>query len=224
MDKTAFLYLRFTIHDLRERVKAMKSPVSYPLRITLSCSLLFMFALLVAHEARCQDLRLPFTAAPPPMKFVPRSEREQLSSITDAKAHTREALQLAEERLARAEQLTAGQQYEAATEELGIYQGLIEDALHFLKATNGKSNKSRDTYKYLDLTLHTHCARLEAIRRVTPSEYAVNVKAICQYARDIRAQALNSFFGDNVIKETSENEKGASEAPSKDSTTEVKKQ
>ena len=87
-----------------------------------------------------------------------------------------------------------------------------------------RSNKSRDTYKYLDLTLHTHCARLEAIRRVTPSEYAVNVKAICQYARDIRAQALNSFFGDNVIKETSENEKGASEAPSKDSTTEVKKQ
>ena len=202
----------------------MKSPVSYPLRITLSCSLLFTFALFVAHEARCQDLRMPFVAAPPPMKFVPRTEREQLSGITDAKAHTRAALQLAEERLARAEQLTAGQQYEAATEELGIYQGLIEDALHFLKATNGKSNKSRDTYKYLDLTLHTHCARLEAIRRVTPSEYAVNVKAICQYARDIRAQALNSFFGDNVIKETSENEKGASEAPSKDSTTEVKKQ
>ena len=226
MDKTAFLYLRFTIYDLRERVKAMKSPVSYPLRITLSCSLLFTFALLVAHEARCQDLRMPFVAAPPPMKFVPRTEREQLSGITDAKAHTRAALQLAEERLARAEQLTAGQQYEAATEELGIYQGLIEDALHYLgKATSGKGNKSRDTYKYLDLTLHTHCTRLEAIRRVTPSEYAVNVKAICQYARDVRAQALNSFFGDTVIKETSENEKGASDATSKDSAaTETKKQ
>ena|SRR5947209_12414600 len=204
----------------------MKSPVSYPLRITLSCSMLFTFALLVAHEARCQDLRLPFTAAPPPMKFVPRSERDQLSSITDAKAHTREALALAEERLARAEQLTAGQQYEAATEELGIYQGLIEDALHFLgTATSGKGNKARDTYKYLDLTLHTHCARLEAIRRVTPSEYAVNVKAICEYARDVRTSALNSFFGDTVIKETSGNEKGTGEANSKDSSAaEVKKQ
>lgn len=173
---------------------------------------------------------MPFTAAPPPMKFVPRSEREQLSGITDAKAHTREALQLAEERLARAEQLTASQQYEAASTELGIYQGLIEDALHYLsKVTNSRSNKSRDTYKYLDLTLHTHCVRLEAIRRSTPSEYAVNVKAICEYARDVRTQALNSFFGDTVIKETSEGEKGAGEAnstkDSKDSSaTEAKKQ
>lgn len=204
----------------------MNSPVSYPLRITLSCSLLFTFALLVAHEARCQDLRMPFTSAPPPMKFVPRTERDQLSGIADAKAHTREAVRLAEERLARAEQLTAGQQYEAATEELGIYQGLIEDALHFLeKTTSSKGNKSRDTYKYLDLTLHTHCARLEAIRRVTPSEYAVNVKAICEYARDVRAAALNSFFGDTVIKETSENQKSTVDASSKDSSaTEVKKQ
>lgn len=204
----------------------MNAPVSYPLRITLSCSLLFTFALLVAHEARCQDLRLPFTAAPPPMKFVPRTEREQLSSIMDAKAHTREALALAEERLARAEQLTAGQQYEAAAEELGIYQGLIEDALHFLgKSMSGNGNKSRDIYKYLDLTLHTHCTRLEAIRRVTPSEYAVNVKTICEYARDVRASALNSFFGDTVIKETSGNEKSTGEANSKDSSAaEVKKQ
>ena len=204
----------------------MKSPVSYSLRITLSCSLLFTFALLTAHEARCQDMRLPFTAAPPPMKFVPRTEREELSSITDAKAHTREAVRLAEERLARAEALTAGQQYEAATEQLGIYQGLIEDAIRFLeKASNGKSNKSRDTYKYLDLKLHTHCARLEAIRRVTPSEYAVNVKAICEYARDVRAAALNSFFGDTVIKETSEDGKTIGSANSKDSpSAESKKQ
>ncbi|MDQ3820668.1 MAG: hypothetical protein M3362_23705 [Acidobacteriota bacterium] len=204
----------------------MKSPVSYPLGITLSCSLLFTFALLITHEARCQDMRMPFTAAPPPMKFVPRTERDQLSGITDAKAHTREALQLAEERLARAEQLTAGQQYEAATEQLGIYQGLIEDAIRFLeKGANGKSNKARDIYKNLDLALHTHCARLEAIRRITPSEYAVNVKAICEYARDVRTAALNSFFGDTVIKETSENEKSQVDANSKDSSaTEAKKQ
>jgi hypothetical protein len=204
----------------------MNSPVSYPLRITLSCSLLFTFALLVAHEARCQDMRMPFTAAPPPMKFVPRTEREQLASITDAKAHTREALSLAEERLLRAEQLTAEQRYEAASTELGIYQGLIEDALSYLgKITNNKSNKSRNTYRYLDLTLHTHCVRLEAIRRSTPSEYAVNVKAICEYARDARAQALNSFFGDTVIKETSENEKSTGGANSKDSSAiEAKKQ
>jgi len=204
----------------------MKSLICFRTRIALSCPLLLTFALLAAYEARAQDMRMPFLPAPPPMKFVPRSERTQLQSVSDAKAHTRAAIELAEARLARAEQLTASQDFEAASAELGIYQGLIEDALHFLHdATAGKGNKMRDTYKRLELAIRAHCTRLEAIRRVTPSEYAVNVKAICEYARDARDAAINSFYGDTVLKDSAEGEKVSSgEGAKDDASSQAKKQ
>jgi len=196
----------------------MNFPIFFRIRIALSCPLLLTLALFVTDGVRGQDLRTTFAPAPPPMKFVPRSERTQLSSVSDAKAHTRAAIELAEARLARAEQLTAGQQFDAASAELGIYQGLIEDTLRFLgDAAGGKGNKMRDVYKRLELAIRAHCTRLEAIRRVTPSEYAINVKAICEYARDARDTALNSFYGDTVIKDSAEGEKVSGDEGAKDS-------
>lgn len=140
------------------------------------------------------------------MKFVSRSERTQLSATRDAKSRTRAAILMAEARLARAEQLTAGLQYEAASAELGIYQGLVDDALHYLEGIETKK-RSRDIYKKLELSLRAHCARIEAIRRMTPAEHAVHVKAICELARSARSEALNAFFGDTVIREDAPEEK-----------------
>jgi len=165
----------------------------------------------IAPEARGQDFSTPLIAAPPPpMKFVSRNERTQLSATRDAKARIRAVIELAELRLSRAEQLTAGQQYEGASTELGNYQGLIEDALNYLDGADAKK-ASRDTYKRLELALRAHCVRLEGIRRATPSEYAIHVKAICECARNARAEALNGFYGDTVIRgDTAENEKVSS--------------
>jgi len=196
----------------------MNSPLSFRKRIALSYPLLLTFALLAAYEVRAQDMHTTFAPAPPPMKFVPSSERTQLSSVSDVKSHTRAAIELAEARLARAEQLTSTQQFEAASTELGIYQGLIEDTIRFLHdASQGKGNKMRDTFKRLELAIRAHCTRLEAIRRVTPSEYAVNVKAICEYARQARDAALNSFYGDTVIKDSAVGEKISSDEGAKGS-------
>ncbi|HEX8846705.1 MAG TPA: hypothetical protein VF791_18815 [Pyrinomonadaceae bacterium] len=179
----------------------MNSPLSCSWRITSGCCLSFAFALLVAFEARAQDVRLPFVSAPPPMKFVPRSERTQLSVVRDAKARTRTTIELAEGRLVRAEQLTTGQQFDAASAELGIYQGLIEEALRYLNEVKTGNNKMRDTYKRLELTLRTHSARLEAIRRTTPTEYKGNINAIADFTCTARTEALNCFFG-QVMQET----------------------
>ena len=169
-------------------------------RIVLGCCLLAVAAAFGVPEARGQDGPTPLISAPaPPMKFVSRGERTQLSATRDAKARTRATIELAETRLARAEQLTAEQKYNAASGELGVYQGLIEDALDYLDDITKNDNKLRDTYKRLELALRTHCMRLEAIRRVTPSEYAVHIKAICECARNARTEALNSFYGDTVV-------------------------
>ena len=177
----------------------MNSTLSCRLRIVLSCCLLVAFVVLIAPEASGQEYHLPVISAPPPMKFVSRSERTQLSAARDAKARTRATIELAESRLSRAEMLTAGQQYDAASSELGMYQGLVDDALIYLDKAESKK-KLRDTYKRLELSLRAHSARIEAIRRVTPAEYAVNVKAICECARNARTQALNAFYGDTVIR------------------------
>lgn len=187
--------------------------------VVSSCCLLFASALFLAPPARAQDVRLPLVAAPPPMKFVPRSERAQLSSTRDAKSRARAALELAEARLSQAEALTAAQQFDAASAELGIYQGLIEDAIYNLGEATKGNNKQRDTYKRLEQALRAHCSRIEAIRRITPSEYAVNVKAICECARNARTECLNAFYGDTVVREVSrEDEKVSGDASHKDST------
>ena len=180
----------------------MNYPLSSRVRTAIGCSLVFASAVFLAIEVRAQDVRLPLVSAPPPMKFVPRNERSQLSATRDAKSRTRAAIELAELRLARAEELTGMQQYDGASAELGVYQGLIEDALYSLNETK-KVNKQRDIYKRLELSLRSHCARIEAIRRVTPNEYAVNIKAICECARKVRTEALNGFYGDTVVRQDS---------------------
>jgi hypothetical protein len=192
------------------------------MRIGLSCCLLVAVVVFIAPEARGQDYQMSLDSAgpPPPMKSVSRTERTQLLATRDAKGRTRATIELAEARLARAEQLTAGQQYDAASAELGMYQGLVEDALHYLNdAQTGK--KQRDVYKRLELALRAHCARIEGIRRVTPAEYAVHVKAICECARNARAEALNGFYGETVIRrDLLEGEKhsgGGAAADAKDS-------
>lgn len=190
-------------------------------RIVLGCCLLTVAAAaFVAPEARAQDGHMPFISAPaPPMKFVSRGERTQLSATRDAKTRMRATIELAEARLARAEQLTAEQNYNAASAELGIYQGLIEDALDYMDDITKNDNKLRDTYKRFELALRTHCMRLEAIRRVTPSEYAVHVKSICECARNARSEALNSFYGDTVVPASSmrDEAKGGGDENAKDS-------
>ena len=180
----------------------MNSTLSCRMRIVLSCCLLVAVVVLIAPQAHGQEHHLPVISAPPPMRFVSRSERTQLAAARDAKARTRATIELAEARLSRAELLTAGQQYDAASSELGMYQGLVDDALIYLNKADSKK-KLRDTYKRLELSLRTHSARIEAIRRVTPAEYAVNVKAICECARNARTEALNGFYGDTVIRNNS---------------------
>ena len=183
----------------------MNSTLSCRTRIAVGCCSLVAVIVFIAPEARGQDNHLPLISSPPPpMRFVSRNERMVLSTARDAKARTRSTIELAEARLSRAEQLTAGQQYEAASAELGIYQGLIDDALAYLDGAEPK--KQRDVYKRLELALRAHCARLESIRRVTPSDYAVHIKAICECARNARTEALNAFYGDTVIQDASPGE------------------
>lgn len=141
-------------------------------------------------------------AAPPPMKFIPSELRSRLAAEEkDMKDRTKLAIQFAAERLASAEAHTQAENYDAAGLELGVYQALISDAVKFIKQTGRSDNKARDNFKRIDLALREHTPRIEKIRRQTPAQSAVHVKAALDFVRDSRTTALESFYGDTVLRE-----------------------
>lgn len=179
----------------------MASSLSRKLEMAAGLLAALGLILLLSTGAKAQVPSLTPLPAPPPMRLVPREDRAQLEAARDAKARARLSVELAEARLARAEQLTSAQQFETAGRELGIYLGILEDAMRYLKGQK-EQKKLRDTYKRFEITLRSHAMRLETMRRSTPSEYAVNIKSITDDTRDVRAEALNGFYGDAVISNT----------------------
>jgi hypothetical protein len=166
--------------------------------VTWVCQTVMLFGVLSLAFAN-QDPRNPDQTAPPPLKFISRSERTQLDGAKDPKSRLRTTLELAESHLVVAENKTTEKDYDAAASGVGRYWALIEDALAFLKTQKTDSNKTRDLYKRLELTLRAHGPRLTAIRRGTPNEYAVWIKEIEDFARKGRTEALNSFYGNTVV-------------------------
>lgn len=170
--------------------------------IMLCSGVLFALSLDPCVRSSAQDRQLiPQPPAPPPMMFVSNAERTQLDGIKDSKDRIKAGILLAETRLLRAEQFAADQRFNSVVSELGIYRALVEDTLRFIKSLNSDSNKTRDLYKRLELRLRAHATRLEAIRRVTPLEFAVHVRSIADFALEARTAVLNSFFSDTVLRE-----------------------
>ena len=171
--------------------------------------LLLSFVLCFSSFVFAQDNMSLQMKAPPPMKFVSSDERDQLEAEKDMKKRSRLTIELAEEKLARAEELTNKQNFSAVITELGGYQGLVENVLEFLSDFRKDKNKTRDTYKKLEISLRSHIVRIESIRRTTPAEYADNFKDTIEFIRNARDEALNAFYDDTVIpdKENKKDEK-----------------
>jgi hypothetical protein len=164
-------------------------------------SIIFLFAALCAPTLRAQDPKPQDQTAPPPLKIITRLERSQLNEAKDEKARVKLTIELAETHLTNIENQTSQQQYDSAAAEAGMYWALMEDVFSFMKTLQRDSNKKRDLYKRLELSLRAHGPRFSIIRRSTPSEYAVWIKEIEDFARNGRTEALNSFYGHTVLKD-----------------------
>jgi hypothetical protein len=189
--------------------------------------LLFVAAVLFAGSpfagaGRAQELVIPAQPAPPPMRYLPDAVRAQIAAAASPKERVAATLGLLEQFLARSEQFTGSQRFDPAAADLGVYQALLDDLLRFLRhvgrSPEGKvDSKTRDLYKRIELTLNKHTARIESIRRVTPAQYAGNVRAAFVHARDRRAEALEAFFVETVVKLPKESD-GAHGTPEKGAT------
>ena len=143
----------------------------------------------------------PLTA-PPPFKMIVKEERAEMDAATkDATKRLKLTMEFAGGHLTRAEQHTARGDFEAASAEVGMYHALIESALEFLSTFKRDSNKTRDLYKRLEMALRADGPRLTAMRRITPLEFAVWIKQVEDFARDGRTEALNSFYGQTVVRD-----------------------
>lgn len=165
---------------------------------------IFVIGLLVtlcAQLASAFPLPVQQQIAPPPLKVITRSEREQLNETRDEKARVKLTIELAEAHLTNVENQTAIQQYDGASKEIGMYWALVEDVLSSMKTMGREGNRRRDLYKRLELALRAHGPRLNAVRRTTPAEYSVWIKEVETFARDSRTEALNSFYGNTVIRD-----------------------
>ena len=134
------------------------------------------------------------------MRFVTRAERQQLSAARDAKARVRTTIDLAADHLTRAEYYTIEKKFVQASEELGGYLGLIDNAVGFIGEQVREKSSTRDLYRHLDIALRAHIPRIAVMRRSTPAEYAGNLKGVEEYARDTRADALEAFYGHTVLR------------------------
>lgn len=172
-------------------------------RLILSMPVILLFLAPFVPAVRAQDPHPLDQTAPPPMKIITRAERSQLEQAKDDKARVKLTIELAETHLVKVETQTSQQQYEGAAAEAGMYWALIEDVLKFMKTVERDSNRKRDLYKRLELTLRAHGPRWTTIRHSTPAEYAVWIKEIEEFARNGRTEALNSFYGHTVIRDSS---------------------
>src|SRR5919205_363501 len=75
------------------------------------------------------------------------------------------------------------------------------DALAYLRQIGKSDGKTRDLFKLLEQAVFHHTGRIEAMRRETPPDYAVNVRAALLAARELRTNALNAFYGNTVLRE-----------------------
>ena len=171
---------------------------STPLLLLLACACV---PAVNAQDPQAQPQPTPLTA-PPPFKMIVKEERAAIEQANDNSRRLKLTIEYASAHLTRAEQHTSREAYEAASSEIGMYQALIENALEFLRGLKRDSNKTRDLCKRLELSLRADGPRLTAMRRITPLEFAVWIKKVEDFARDGRTEALNSFYGHTVVRDS----------------------
>ena len=135
------------------------------------------------------------------MRFVSSDERSQLTTAKDPKSRIRTTIELASARLTRTEGFTSEKKFDQAAEELGGYLGLLDNVRAYLGSMNRDKGSTRDLYRHLEIALRAHIPRLAVMRRDTPSEFSLHLKAAEEFVRDTRTEALDSFYGHTVLRE-----------------------
>ena len=152
--------------------------------------------------AHAQD-EIPPDAAPPPLKQLSKTEKDQLATAREVKERTKLSLELMEARVKVAEQYLPQEQFEMVFRELGGFHALIIDALEYLSGSDSDKKKVLDNFKRFEIGIRGFTLRLELIRREMPPQREYYVRLLLREMREARARAVEPLFGDIGIKQTS---------------------
>ena len=139
-------------------------------------------------------------AAPPPIKVVPITEKDELASEPSLKDRTRVSLTFMDGHIAAAERLSNDHDPNGAFKELGNFEALMDDSVTFLAKRDTNNGKTLDALRKLEIGLRGFMPRLETIRRILPLNCDDYVRKLMKNLRDARAKAVDPQFSDNVVK------------------------
>lgn len=184
-------YKRFSLFTLR---------FSVPKLLAFHFSLFTFLLLALCAVVPAQDEQFDETA-PPPLKMISRIEKSTLDAESNLSERTKLSLTLMENRLKRAEDLSAAESFAAMADELGGFHALIDDALAFLDRSGGAaaSGKALNNFKRLEISLRRFIPRVELMRRELPARFEPYVRGLIKNLRAARARAVEPLFGDTVI-------------------------
>ena len=161
----------------------------------------FLIGFCALTNVQAQDEQTIVGAAPPPLKIISKEEKTQLGAETDVNKHTKLALTLIEARLKQAEDLYGQQKFPEMFEQLGSFHALIDETLEFLNQNDAGRGKVLGSFKKFEMNLRAFLPRLEIIRRDVPSEFEPYVKSLAKEVRQARADAIEPFFSETVVRE-----------------------
>lgn len=142
---------------------------------------------------------------PPPLKILPKDEKNQLMAETDPKKHTNLALELSEGHLTKAEELGGKQDFESMLKEFGAFSAVIDEAVSFIEKNSTGGGKILSSSKKLEIGLRSYSPRLEVMRRDVPSGYEPYLRGLIKAVRNARTKAIEPFFGTTVLPQVKNN-------------------
>ena len=182
-------------HILRRLTWGFIEPVCSRAFFT-GCILFVATTFALNSVARAQE---PTDAAPPPLKMLSKSEKQDLNSKLDPKQRTALALDMMSKRLGSAEKFRADENFSLMYAELGGFHALMDDTISFLLSTNSKEGKQLNSLKKFEMGLRTYIPRLEAMRQDLPVTFDPYLKTLLKNIDDVREKAMAPFFSNTVI-------------------------
>ncbi len=162
----------------------------------LSASVLFVSAFQINAQTPAE-----IDTAPPPLKVISKSERDELSSSKGVKERTKTALEFMDVRLKNAELANSRGDLDTAFAELGAFHALMDDTLSFLGSNDKFKGRVLDNFKRFEIGLRRFTPRLELVRRELPLTHEFYVRSLLKQLRDARTKATEPLFGETVLRD-----------------------
>ncbi len=147
----------------------------------------------------------PTEIAPPPLKILPKGEKERLEAEKDVKERTKLALNLMSARLKTAEELDTQNKFAEMYDELGKFHALMDYTYGFIHRSGKGTAKTLNNFKRFEIGIRAYTPRIEVVRRNLPIKYEVYLRSLLKEMRDTRGKAVDAFFDDSVVPQAKSN-------------------